>query len=461
MADYGLPPEFELQHEDLLRNQRISDILLQRAMGGFQEPTQHGRIASRSSPLAPLVQGAMAFAAKKKGDEASAGRMKLGQEYEGFMRREADQYLRQRQGYQPQADPQELEQNADQGTPLPQGQPQARRDLAMNALLSRNPAVQALGRMDYEAENKLDQPHNVAPGGSLVTGRGQVLNQQPPLHQIPNDWQKALPPNATRLPNDPAGVFRMKGASGVDDVYAVEFEGGSAKGYKRLDQDTGGGRNGANAQPYYTPIAGSGGVLYAFDHRTSNMVPKTDAKGNPIIAGKMDPTVTGNNAAAAAAGKERGDVTEQARLKLKGVEDATNQGLGLIDRLVGSEDGKIKPHKGFESYVGLTMRPGARLFDGTPEADMDAILKQSLGGAFLKAYDSLRGTGQVTQIEGQKATDAITRMSKSTSEAEFKLAAADFRAALRRNLAQQQKLAGTPAVPNANVPPPPNGFVVQ
>jgi hypothetical protein len=52
----------------------------------------------------------------------------------------------------------------------------------------------------------------------------------------------------------------------------------------------------------------------------------------------------------------------------------------------------------------------------------------------LEAYERLKGTGQITEIEGKKATQAITRMQRSVSESEFMQAATEFRSALQTAL---------------------------
>ena len=110
------------------------------------------------------------------------------------------------------------------------------------------------------------------------------------------------------------------------------------------------------------------------------------------------------------------------------------------------------PHPGFEDVVGATWRPGARFISGTNAADFDAYLEQVEGGAFLEAYERLKGTGQITEAEGQKATRAITRMKRSVSEAEFVKAAREFQgiiqSALDRAAQREAKLKGiAPAGP--------------
>lgn len=104
-----------------------------------------------------------------------------------------------------------------------------------------------------------------------------------------------------------------------------------------------------------------------------------------------------------------------------------------IDEMIGKRDATgallpdSKPHAGLEDAVGATWKPFARLVPGTNAADFDARLNEVKGGAFLKAYESLKGGGAITEIEGKKATDAITRMNLAQSEAEFVKAASEFR----------------------------------
>ena len=88
-------------------------------------------------------------------------------------------------------------------------------------------------------------------------------------------------------------------------------------------------------------------------------------------------------------------------------------------------------HPGFSGSVGAKNQ--AYLFGlksqpvaGTKEADFKAMLDQVQGGAFLQAFDSLKGGGQITQVEGEKATQAIVRAQQSQSEEGFKKSMNDF-----------------------------------
>ncbi len=137
--------------------------------------------------------------------------------------------------------------------------------------------------------------------------------------------------------------------------------------------------------------------------------------------------------------------------------------LALLNRMVGNPKGKgaeTQPHPGFQGVVGATFVPGARLVQGTAEADFDAMLEQVLGGAFLEAYERLKGTGQITEIEGKKATQAISRMGRAVSEAEFMQAAKEFRSALETAMErtstrlERARTRTEPPVPQAGTRPP-------
>lgn len=131
--------------------------------------------------------------------------------------------------------------------------------------------------------------------------------------------------------------------------------------------------------------------------------------------------------------------------------DAATKGrttLNVIDQMIGDariEKGNLvvpkggrRPHPGFEGVVGMGV-PGVRFIPGTQAASFDALFRQAEGGAFLQAYESLRGTGQITEIEGTKATSALTRMERSQSEVEFVKAAREFADVIRGAVARADK----------------------
>lgn len=133
-------------------------------------------------------------------------------------------------------------------------------------------------------------------------------------------------------------------------------------------------------------------------------------------------------------------------LNAKSVLASGQTALDNIDEMIGKRDanGKMipgaKPHPGFESAVGVSIPKalGAGFLPGTDTSDFNARLDQVRGGAFMQAYEGLKGTGQITEIEGKKATDAITRMQTAQSEAEFVKAATEFKGVISRGMQRAQ-----------------------
>lgn len=214
----------------------------------------------------------------------------------------------------------------------------------------------------------------------------------------------------------------------------------------------------AGDRPFYSPVQTAAGT-YAFNGRTGRLELAAGPDGKPVVAASADPLLKWRMAASAASGKEIGEAGTKAQIDLPTVEDKSAMTLQQVDALIGSKDGKIKPHEGFKSYIGMTLRPGARFVDGTPEASFKARLDQLMGGAFLEAFQALKGGGQITEVEGTKATAAITRMSKTQSEAEFIAAAREFQQIVQQGLQRARNKArllppqgGAGAAPAASTP---------
>jgi hypothetical protein len=82
---------------------------------------------------------------------------------------------------------------------------------------------------------------------------------------------------------------------------------------------------------------------------------------------------------------------------------------------------------------------GMRFIPGTSARDFQAMHEQITGGAFMQAFETLKGGGQITEKEGEKATAAITRMSLATSEKEYMVAAREFQEVIRRGIQNAEK----------------------
>lgn len=109
----------------------------------------------------------------------------------------------------------------------------------------------------------------------------------------------------------------------------------------------------------------------------------------------------------------------RARAKEAGISAIGNQ-IGVID--------KALAHPGRETSTGLSGTLDPRNYvPGTDATDFRAVLDQIGGTAFLQAFESLKGGGAITEMEGKKATDAIARLNRAQSDGEFEVALNDLR----------------------------------
>lgn len=136
-----------------------------------------------------------------------------------------------------------------------------------------------------------------------------------------------------------------------------------------------------------------------------------------------------------------GDATVQAQLDLPKVRDQAQNTLNVLD--------KIRKHPSLPDRTGnSTLLPALRPRD----VDFDVMVSQIGGGAFLEAVQSLKGSGQITEIEGKKATDAIARMqNQRQSQAGFMAAMKDYEDIVRRGLSRTERRAGGTAAPAPSV----------
>jgi hypothetical protein len=153
--------------------------------------------------------------------------------------------------------------------------------------------------------------------------------------------------------------------------------------------------------------------------------------------------------------KEKGRLQAEAQAALPVALNTVNSGLKAIEGMIGDTTvdakgnlvyGKVKPHAGFEAAVGMPTASSlfglSSFFKGSDYKDFEARFKQIEGKSFLSAIDSLRGTGAISEAEGAKATAAINRMSLSQSEKEFVEAANELREVMKKGYEAAQQKAG-------------------
>jgi hypothetical protein len=123
------------------------------------------------------------------------------------------------------------------------------------------------------------------------------------------------------------------------------------------------------------------------------------------------------NLARAAADKVVGEASGKAEVALPQV-------IAKTDNMVRTIDG-ILNDPGLEKATGMLS-----LMQRVPNTDayrFGTRVRQLQGQAFLQAFESLKGGGQITEIEGQKATDAIGRLDSAQRPEDYRNAMNELR----------------------------------
>jgi len=193
------------------------------------------------------------------------------------------------------------------------------------------------------------------------------------------------------------------------------------------------GRGESGGTPYFTPVQSGQGV-YAFNNRTGRMELVQAGEGAPVIGSASDPALQGKIAAAKEGGKVEAEAKSKAKVDLSKTVQEADLTVKLIDDLLN--------HPGLEAAVGASSMLGTQKIPGTHGKDFMNRLDQLKGKQFLQAFQTLKGGGQITEAEGQKATDAMSRMKNTSSEAEFKKAAEEFKSIVKKGADRARVLAG-------------------
>lgn len=168
-----------------------------------------------------------------------------------------------------------------------------------------------------------------------------------------------------------------------------------------------------------------------------------------------------------------GEEVQKARGKAQGQREADAPATARqADLMLSAIDGVLN-HPGREFGTGKSAR--FNIMPGTDGYDFQKRLDQLGGMAFLQAFESLKGGGQITEVEGKKATEAIARLDPMQSEEGFVKALQELRSIVEaaRNRSQQQagpqatsQPQAQPAAPAAlatpagGTPPLPPGFSI-
>lgn len=143
------------------------------------------------------------------------------------------------------------------------------------------------------------------------------------------------------------------------------------------------------------------------------------------------------------------DTTFAAQTEFPQVAATAQQSLDLIQ--------KLQTHPGRKFGTGMTgMLPAA---PGTDVKDFTTLLDQARGQTFLAAYNQLKGGGQITEIEGKKAENAIARLDRTQSEQGFMTALSDLRSVIQAGLTRAQAKAAPQQSRGGRMSAPPPGAI--
>ncbi|WP_421616602.1 phage tail tip lysozyme [Agrobacterium tumefaciens] len=120
-----------------------------------------------------------------------------------------------------------------------------------------------------------------------------------------------------------------------------------------------------------------------------------------------------------------GKARSEAKAALPAIQSASNQMLATIDSLAN------------DAYLPSMLGP---INSRTPNLTSDAARVQSKmdqinGQTFLQAFNALKGGGAITEIEGQKATEAMARLNTAQSVEDYQAALTELRGVVTRGIA--------------------------
>lgn len=149
-----------------------------------------------------------------------------------------------------------------------------------------------------------------------------------------------------------------------------------------------------------------------------------------------------------ASGAAQGKATAEAQAGLSSAVAKADQAIGLLT--------SIRDDPALPSITGMFQGRVAPMTQaGT---DLNVKIEQAQGQVFLEAFQSLKGGGAITEVEGKKAEQAIARMSRAQSTEAYQAGLNELigviEAGKQRALQKAGQAAPTPVAPAAQAAPP-------
>jgi hypothetical protein len=447
--DYGtyLPPELELQKQQLNRQQEMAKAL--RAQGQQMSQGPAGQMVSgqyvANSPLAmlqgPVAQLVGAYMGTK-GDEKSA---KLATALREREMADIEKYTDMFKGRE--------------------ATPEVRTELA-------GPYTADFAKPEAVVPAKAAIAANPEQANIFAASSYSPILRQMGLKKLTEGpkWEKAEMPN-------PDGSVRTGWVNyNSPDPRSTFVEGGTKPAYTALEAarftyDTGMAPPSGAPRSYVAnpPVVGGNAPAVAGATYVGGVTPTGGSPVMPSVGG-MRPSGMSPAAANAASkeifvdkAKRQAEYAERAPAAI----ETMKQTLTNVNDLIGDAriakdskgkekidytitvDGKQvqgkKPQAGFELAVGAGIPSWLPFQSGTEVSNFRVRLDQIKDKTFLQAFETLKGAGQITEKEGEKATSALNRMNTAQSEVEFIKAAREFEDNVQKGMEMARQRAGMPA----------------
>ena len=141
--------------------------------------------------------------------------------------------------------------------------------------------------------------------------------------------------------------------------------------------------------------------------------------------------------------KEQYDRGLEAKASYESYKPKADLMLSTIGELLG-DDGKLKEgvSEAVGGYLGSQGFQSSVLPATSNQRKFQPFIDQLGGQTFMEAYEGLKGGGQITEIESEKAEKAIARLSQTQDEADFAKALQDLREVANAGLGRAAQKAG-------------------
>jgi hypothetical protein len=421
MAVGTLPPELFAQQQQLNRQQQMAQLLMQQGQQQPQGQMVSGRFVPTSffQNIAPLAQMYAGQRMAEKGDKKAL---------------DLAAQLRQRYGdelsqYQKMMNPTqtELAGPTPTGSPLMTQNVPDRQGANLFAATAYNPALQALGMKRLTEGPKWEKAELPNPDGSVRKGWVDYNSPNPLSTFVEGGTKPAFTSLEGAKFQYETGMRLPTGAPA-----------GNMPTGAPMNMPAGGmPAGGMPASPAAMPMGGGRGMSPAAMSDANKQIFVDSEKRrleslekSPQVLATMNDTLLNID-----------NLIGDARV----IKDA--KGKEKIDYTV-TQDGKQvqgrKPQAGFELAVGAGIPSWLPFQGGTDVSNFRIALDQVKDKTFLQAFESLKGAGQITEREGEKATSALNRMNLAQSEVEFIKAAREFEKNVRLGMDLAKKKVGMP-----------------